>query len=630
MTEVLHAPRTPDRPSSYYHSAQQPSGLRRSMPSSTALYLDNDQTSSTSSSSSSLSSSPRTDATPLSNASGAAAQTSEPDGTSYASIASTAAAALDVSIPPISEAQPEQVDGSEPAALHVNTILQHYRDVSRLGPPTTSEPDSATPVSSPAYHYSSSVEDDPSSPSETTLSNSSLATPTVYDDSMVKEAPSQQVDFLTHEWREEDIWSSWRHIIANRKQFGEKSRLENASWRQWAKHRGNFRTVTPESLNWLKESDITWLYGPLKAASSYPISTNISEPSSTRLSKSNSFVKKPILKKRCLSEVMLAKSLSTSSLVREAATSALFSGRRPRRSDASSEFSDSKFPSEAPSRVGETLDSYTSRSSSFCETPSCEKKHIRFDDVVEQCIAVDHPITMGLDEDSSDDENALHRDSSSTSSDDDGGLMMARKRRMPATLARPKLAGSRSNSHNGREIIKTLPNTTLKYRTDSPDITEQAQHHTFGSRLANNVPWNSSRISPSPSQETLRPTNPSANFLLPRDDEDSDDDKDDLTIDSDASWSFGSSNPRSSLGASSARGRGSRGSSASRSHTPGPGGYSDDDFRMEGMRRTGSGMFMPEEEEEREYATGILGRIGEGINTARDIAHVIWTVGWRT
>jgi len=601
------------------------------MPSSTALHNDNEQTPSASSSSSSLSSSPRTDATTLKHASSAQASATQPTADYFASIASTAAAALDVSIPPIGESQnTDQSSTPTQHTLNINTNIHNLNDASHLSVAMVSEPAATTPLSSPAYHYSSAVEDDSPSPTETTLSTSSLATPTVYDDSMIKEPPSQQVDFLTHEWREEDIWSSWRHIIANRKQFGEKSRLENASWRQWAKYRGNFRTVTPESLNWLKESDITWLYGPLKAASSYPISKNVSEPSSTRLSKNNSFVnKKPILKKRCLSEVMLAKSLSTSSLVREAATSALFSSRRPRRSDASSEFSESKLPSEAPSRAGETLGSYTSRSSSFCETPSCEKKHIRFDDVVEQCIAVDHPITLGLDDDSSDDEEAVHRDNSSTSSDDDGGLMMARKRRAP-TLARPKLAGSRSNSHNGREIIKTLPNTTLKYRTDSPDITEQAQHHTFGSRVASNAPWNSSRISPSPSQETLRPTNPSANFLLPRDDEDSDDDKDGLTIDSDASWSFGSSNPRSSLGASSTRGRGSRGSSAARSHTPGPGGYSDDDFRMEGMRRTGSGMFMPEEEEEREYATGILGRIGEGINTARDIAHVIWTVGWRT
>ncbi|KAK0547306.1 protein phosphatase regulator [Tilletia horrida] len=40
-------------------------------------------------------------------------------------------------------------------------------------------------------------------------------------------------------------------------------RLENASWRTWAKQRGNLKTISPETLNWLKDSDVTWLYGPL-------------------------------------------------------------------------------------------------------------------------------------------------------------------------------------------------------------------------------------------------------------------------------------------------------------------------------------------------------------------------------
>ncbi|RKK75504.1 hypothetical protein BFJ68_g17326 [Fusarium oxysporum] len=48
-----------------------------------------------------------------------------------------------------------------------------------------------------------------------------------------------------------------------------------------------------------------------------------------------------------------------------------------------------------------------------------------------------------------------------------------------------------------------------------------------------------------------------------------------------------------------------------------------------GMRMTPSGMLMPYGEEEILSADGILGRIIDTVNTARDIAHVIWTVGWR-
>jgi hypothetical protein len=48
------------------------------------------------------------------------------------------------------------------------------------------------------------------------------------------------------------------------------------------------------------------------------------------------------------------------------------------------------------------------------------------------------------------------------------------------------------------------------------------------------------------------------------------------------------------------------------------------------MRRTESGMFMPYEEDEDDLmAAGMFGRISETVNTARDIAHVLWNVGWR-
>jgi len=61
-------------------------------------------------------------------------------------------------------------------------------------------------------------------------------------------------------------------------------------------------------------------------------------------------------------------------------------------------------------------------------------------------------------------------------------------------------------------------------------------------------------------------------------------------------------------------------------------GESDEDSGEEsaGLRRTASGMFMPYEEDDDEPgAPGIIGRVVDTVNTARDIAHVIWNVGWR-
>ena len=70
------------------------------------------------------------------------------------------------------------------------------------------------------------------------------------DDTAVSSKPSRQVDYLSHDWREEDIWSSWRYIISKRGEFANSARLENASWRTWMKARNNLKTISPEELNW--------------------------------------------------------------------------------------------------------------------------------------------------------------------------------------------------------------------------------------------------------------------------------------------------------------------------------------------------------------------------------------------
>lgn len=70
------------------------------------------------------------------------------------------------------------------------------------------------------------------------------------DDTAVSSRPSRQVDYLSHDWREEDIWSSWRYIVSKRGEFPNSARLENASWRTWMKSKNNLRTISPEALNW--------------------------------------------------------------------------------------------------------------------------------------------------------------------------------------------------------------------------------------------------------------------------------------------------------------------------------------------------------------------------------------------
>ena len=74
--------------------------------------------------------------------------------------------------------------------------------------------------------------------------------PAAGDDTAIQIEPTRHVDYLSHNWKEEDIWASWRHIVAKRKVYSNSQRLENASWRTWAKSKYQLKTVSPETLNW--------------------------------------------------------------------------------------------------------------------------------------------------------------------------------------------------------------------------------------------------------------------------------------------------------------------------------------------------------------------------------------------
>lgn len=115
--------------------------------------------------------------------------------------------------------------------------------------------------------------DHPQSGDEPTSQSTATATPTPpfirspemipHDDSDLVAEPSRHVDYLSHQWDVDDISKSWRYVILRRKNVANAARLENASWRTWAQRRSHLKTISPEEVNWLKESDVTWLYGPI-------------------------------------------------------------------------------------------------------------------------------------------------------------------------------------------------------------------------------------------------------------------------------------------------------------------------------------------------------------------------------
>ncbi|KAI1382146.1 hypothetical protein F4677DRAFT_16911 [Hypoxylon crocopeplum] len=415
------------------------------------------------------------------------------------------------------------------------------------------------------------------------------------DDTAVEHHPTQHVDYLSHDWREEDIWSSWRYIVSKRGEYTNGPRLENASWRTWMKAKYKLKTVTPETLNWLKDCDVTWLYGPLQTRHGELFSNDVDQGSST-LSRCDSFIKKPILKKRSMSEVMLQRSLSSSSLLKQATAAVQAQqkdgGARPGRPilhRAATDYVTFPFSSRRWSRENTSIQPSTA--SSGIVSPSSERKHIHFDEQVQQCIAVD---IKGDEEDEDEVDHCRWRDGDDSDSDD-GAIMMKKTK----TSKKPVIPRRRSpiNTPSESKTIAMLPSTTLKYREDSPNP-ETAMKHSTGS-------LKSPILSPSSSQETLRPSKQSSSFFVG-----DDGDEDEET----------SSTPLSSPidGASHFKQFSSQ-RSASTNNSAEPAG----------MRRTESGMFMPFEEGDVQPNDGIIGRVIDTVNTARDIAHVIWNVGWR-
>lgn len=336
------------------------------------------------------------------------------------------------------------------------------------------------------------------------------------DDTTASTRPLRQVDYLSHDWKEEDIWSSWRYIVTRRSKFANSERLENASSRTWEKVKNNLKTVSPETLNWyvfeqsclecdkwlthyrLKDCDVTWLYGPFLPSVTKPIHDTQTEPPSVSLPKTDSLVnliKKPILKKRRMSEAMLQRALSTTSLLKQVTadvqaqeTSGIL---LPHRHRTVGYFA---YPLASRRMSGGSSSLAPSMESSGITSPNTERKHIHFNEQVEQYIAVD----VKSDDDEVD--IAVDSDPDGDSSNLDDDVMMKRP-----TLRRQTL---KSQSTEGRTITM-LPSTTLKYREDTPEPKETAMKHS-----------RSPLMSPSSSQKTLRPSKHSGKFFFGEEDDD--------------------------------------------------------------------------------------------------------------
>ncbi|KAL5318139.1 hypothetical protein ACEPPN_013197 [Leptodophora sp. 'Broadleaf-Isolate-01'] len=201
---------------------------------------------------------------------------------------------------------------------------------------------------------------------------------------------------------------------------------------------------------------------------------------------------------------------------------------------------------------------------------------------------------MTGDEDEEPDSYAIHDFDDSDS--DDGAIMMRRtdlKWKLPLMLSRKAIL--RASVSAGSKWIEMLPFTTLKDREDTLELPETAVKYS-------NSFWNSSKLSPLPLQELVRDG-------LGDDDADMD-------------WQ-----PPSAL----ANRKDSMAVTQERLQTPNTSRLSSClNGDPSSIRRTPSGMFMLYEEDEDDVVTeGLFGKVVDAVNTAKDIAYVIWNVGWR-
>ncbi|KAL4802625.1 hypothetical protein BDV18DRAFT_147022 [Aspergillus unguis] len=442
-------------------------------------------------------------------------------------------------------------------------------------PPTTTgyAPGQDDELMLPPYEGGLFSEEGSSTPSDDNLSSISLrSAPQIpaADDSSVEEKPSRHVDYLSHDWKnEEDIWTSWRYVTSRRDAYENSIRLENASWRTWTKLRHNLGTVSPDALNWLKDCDVTWLYGPLKT-SRVRKSMDVSPPPSYFESPGH---RKSILKKRSASETMLQRSLSQHTLLQHAGAILKAQQAQHFRSRSTVDIYRSRRGSMADNSYDGGLETprarfETNMLSAGAGSPG-EKRHIHFNKEVLQCIAVEAK-----------DEEEEYLEFGGDSSWDDSFIVKSASSSGQTT--------PRGSTSGDNKTIAPLPSTTLKCRDNTPEPPSSGSSrwswakYIPGHKLYSSSFGRTSRRSQSSSSINGVPPTPGYDWAN--------------TDDSSNSWFVDSA---------------------------------DDDEDSQNFYLASLG-FLPQENGGQPSNTDVLfDRVTDTVNTAKDIAHVIWNVGWR-
>jgi hypothetical protein len=346
---------------------------------------------------------------------------------------------------------------------------------------------------------------------------------------------------------------------------------------------------------------VTWLYGPLQTDSE-DLTTALTQ-AGRGMSESNLVrQRKSILKKQSLLDIILGQSPCFSSPIKPTATALAIEAEETDPSTLSQESSAPRIGIAIPDKVTFlfTLRPITRDNSSEFSlvslskerlAPTNERRQVHFTDEVDQCVAVD--IEVGGNCEERGEVDSIYDDDSSS----DDGLMMKPSSRLkiPNSSIGSSSCSSDSNSA-ANSSIAMLPPTVLKHQNDfqEPGELELRQGSEF---------WSSEILS--------RPLQ-------------------------DYSWQLTSKGSFDSVGETADMLR--KPSSALANHrdmiaiahgVSQQNAYLDGDEEYVDLRSAINGMFGHQEGDEGGVGkVGHLGWIAEAVNTAKDMAYVLWNVRW--
>ena len=73
------------------------------------------------------------------------------------------------------------------------------------------------------------------------------------DDAVIVPQLTGQVEYLSYDWKEEEIWPLWKYIRSQQPEDNNGIRLENALWRTWMKAKEDLKVMRPEKIDWYAE-----------------------------------------------------------------------------------------------------------------------------------------------------------------------------------------------------------------------------------------------------------------------------------------------------------------------------------------------------------------------------------------